>query len=97
MGLEQDMNFGSVEAMNRQLFAVNSYVSSAFLGQNIESSFKGQPKDYRVLQLKFHSCPIIFSKLSHFQVSLSFFPGRAINAGSSCRKISSTIHLLRGR
>ena len=61
---------------NRQFSAVNSDVSSAFLGQNIKSSFKGQPKDYGVLQLKFHSYPITTSQVILYPSFIIIFPGK---------------------
>ena len=79
MGLEQDLNFLAVLAlMNRHLSAFNSDVSSAFLGQNIKSSFKGQPKDYGVLQLKFHSFPIITSQVVPFPSFMIIFPDKGL-------------------
>ena len=64
--------------MNRQISDVNPDVSSAFLGQNIESSFRGHPNDYGVLHIKFHSCPIIVSQVIPFPSFIIIFPGKAL-------------------
>ena len=64
--------------MSRPLSDGNPDVSSAFLGHNIKSSFKGHPGYYGVLHISFHPYPITTSQVILYPSFIIISPGKGL-------------------